>query len=156
MTVVASMSAIVGLPHFAIVISISSRRMFNTRSTPRCPSTARPQNMGTTNEYRLCSQGESLDDIGSSPDATVEIHLQTPVRRLHRLWKNLDCRLCVVEMPPAVVRNDHPVDSGVRAERNIFTGHDSLGDDRKRCLRLDPRQFVPCRLGASALSSQES
>ena len=44
--VLASMLATFGRPHFAIVISISSRRMSRTRATPRSPSTARHQKSG--------------------------------------------------------------------------------------------------------------
>ena len=68
---VASMSAIVGLPHLAIDISISSRRIFNTRRTPRSPFDGQAPEQRTTDEYRSRSQRQSLHDIGTSPDASV-------------------------------------------------------------------------------------
>jgi hypothetical protein len=59
-TTVESMLAIVGRAHLAMVISISSRRISNTRTTPCSPSTARPQNNGRPMQTALAPRAKAF------------------------------------------------------------------------------------------------
>src|SRR3989338_460864 len=46
-------------------------------------------------------------------------------------------------MPASVVGDDHGGGSNLRAQLDVFTGHDSFGGDGKICLRFDPLQILP-------------
>ena len=126
-----SILAMVGRPHLAMVISISSRRIFKTRTTPFSPSTASPQNRRPADEHRLGAQCNRFDHIGAAPDATVEINFELALGRRNGFGEHFDRRQSVIEMPAAVIGNDHAVGADFDAELDVFAGHDALGDNRE-------------------------
>ena len=59
------MLEMVGRPHLAMVISISSRSKLSTRTTPSSPPTARPPEQRSADNLSSCSEGDRFHNVGA-------------------------------------------------------------------------------------------
>ena len=61
--------------------------------------------------------------------------------------KRFNGRKRIVEMPTAVIRNDHGIGAQLSASLHVLAGHDAFGDDGKIRRPLDPLQVFPSGRG---------
>src|SRR6185437_15143941 len=77
-------------------------------------------------ENGLGAEGESLDRVGTAPDAAVEEHLDASVRRLRHLRQRVECCRRAVELSSAVVRDDDSGGAVLDRELGVLACEDTL------------------------------
>src|SRR5882672_10526150 len=75
---------------------------------------------GPADEYELRAERERLQDIGAAADAAVHHHGHAARLRDHR-GERAKRRSGAVQLPPAVVRHDDPVDAALAGDTRIFS-----------------------------------
>lgn len=96
------------------------------------PFVRQPPEHGPPDPAEIGAQRNRLEDISAVPDPAVDVHGDALVHGGNDLGKRIERRQRAVELPPAVVRHDDPVDVVLQREPCVFRGRDPFHPDLHR------------------------
>ena len=113
-------------PRSASAFSVSSRRISSTCSTPSRAAEGEPVQRRPADEHGASSERERHHDVGSAPNATVEVHLGAVADGVDDLGQRLERRDRAVELTTAVVRDDDAGGAVLAGEDRVLGGDEAL------------------------------
>jgi hypothetical protein len=94
-----------------------------------------PKNWAT-NQYSACAKSESLEDVRTPANTTIQIHLTTPRDGLNNLGQRLDARNCTIELATSMVGDDDARDAAFKRQQCIFGSQNTLNQNGQPALGM--------------------
>src|SRR2546425_12475388 len=89
------------------------------------------------------SEGQRLEDVGPSADASIQVDFRPPGYGSHDVREDVQRPERRIELAPAMVRDDDPRDAMLDRELRVLRGHDALQDDGEATDRSQPVDVLP-------------
>jgi hypothetical protein len=79
-----------------------------------------------------------LEDVGPRSNSPIDVHLQSPIRRLDTFWQSVNGRRHAIQLPSAVVAHDDPVTAHLDGLQRVLGRQHPLDPDLHLGLALEP------------------
>src|SRR6185312_1378682 len=99
---------------------------------------------GLSNETSPRTEGQGPEDVLPGLHAAIEEHFATVIQSFRNTRKRRDRRDCTVELPAAVVGNNHGICAYLVGPTSIFRIQDPLEDQFTRPFLAHPLHVLPC------------
>src|SRR5262245_54149317 len=79
--------------------------------------------VGTTYATRLGTERERFEDVRTATDTSIDDDFDAISDCIDNAWQHIDCRSGAIQLPAAVIRNDHRGRADVRGQARIVGSH---------------------------------
>ena len=125
------MPSTVATPVSAIVRSSSAQTCSSTARTPAAPRERQAVDVGPADQDGVRAQRQRDERVGAAAHAAVEEHRHPAGDLADHARQRVQRRDRAVDLPPAVVGDDDPVDAVLEGERRVARVLEALEQDRQ-------------------------